>query len=102
MRERDPELFAAWKADRLLQPVAEGETFADLAARVVPAVRELVFNFPGWRIALACHAGPIRVTLADALGMPLERALNFALDYGCVNVIEFPAGGSPRVKLVNG
>lgn len=102
MKALDAEEFARWYPNRAVHRVQGGESFADLQGRIVPALKELVFNFPGARIALACHAGPIRVALADVLGMPVANCLSFALDYACVNVIEFPAEGEPRVKLVNG
>lgn len=102
MKERHPEVFENWFADRAFYRVQGGENFVDLRDRVVPAIQTLVESFPGQRIALACHAGPIRVLLAELLSMPLDRSFNFVLDYGAVNVIEFPASGAPRVKLVNG
>lgn len=104
MEQREPEIYAAWKADKVRYRVAEGENFEDLQSRVVPAVLDLVASFAGRRIALATHAGPIRVMLAHALGMPLECVYRFGLDFACVNVIEFsPNSGSPPiVKMVNG
>jgi broad specificity phosphatase PhoE len=102
MKERHREEFENWFADRAFYRVSGGENFEDLRDRVLPAVHTLVQSFPGRRIALACHAGPIRVLLADLLGMPLDRSLLFALNYGSINVVEFPATGAPLVKLVNG
>jgi broad specificity phosphatase PhoE len=102
MKERHREEFENWFADRAFYRVAGGENFEDLRDRVLPAVHTLVESFPGRRIALSCHAGPIRVLLADLLGMPLDRSFNFSLNYGSINVVEFPAGGAPLVKLVNG
>jgi broad specificity phosphatase PhoE len=102
MKERHREEFENWFADRAFYRVPGGENFEDLRDRVVPAARTLVESFPGRRIALACHAGPIRVLLADLLGMPLDRSLNLSLNYGSINVVEFPATGAPLVKLVNG
>jgi broad specificity phosphatase PhoE len=102
MKERHREEFENWFADRAFYRVSGGENFEALRDRVLPAVHTLVQSFPGRRIALACHAGPIRVLLADLLGMPLDRSLLFALNYGSINVVEFPATGAPLVKLVNG
>ncbi len=104
MEQREPEIYVAWKADKIRYRVAEGENFEDLRSRVVPAVLDLVASFAGHRIALATHAGPIRVMLAHALGMPLDCVYRFGLDFACVNVIEFgaDAGAPPIVKMVNG
>ncbi len=101
-RERHPEAYRQWRAHRVFHRVDGGETWEDLYRRIVPAVEELVAAFPAQRIALVGHAGPIRVTLAHCLGMPLSRIFQILLDYGSVNVIEFPQGEAPRVRLING
>jgi broad specificity phosphatase PhoE len=102
MRERHAAEFEKWFADRAFYRVEGGENFEDLRDRVLPAVHELVQSFQGQRIVLATHAGPIRVVLAEHLGMPLDRSLNFTLDYGGISVVEFPSLGAPQIKLVNG
>lgn len=114
MEERHPKEFKDWNADRIYHRIEGGENYEDLRDRVVPHVEHLIQSFEGKRIALVCHAGPIRVTLGHVLGMPLDRVFNFTLDYGSINVIEFDAGprlgegpglaagSGPRVKLVNG
>jgi broad specificity phosphatase PhoE len=102
IRERHPELYPQWWADRISHPVQGGENFEQLRDRVLPGVRNLVESFPGGRIALAAHGGPIRVVLADVLGLPLANVFHFALDYACVNVVEYSFQGRPRLKLLNG
>lgn len=102
MKERHGGEFEKWFADRAYHRVPGGENFEDLRDRVLPAVGELVQAFQGQRIVVTTHAGPVRVVLAEHLGMPLDRSLNFTLDYGGITVIEFPLRGAPQVKLVNG
>lgn len=102
IRERRPDVYREWTANRVMYEVEGGENFAQLQTRVMPAVRELIESFPGQRVALVCHGGPIRVTLADALGLPIERVFQFALDFACVSVIEYAVGAPPRIKLMNG
>lgn len=102
MEETNAEEFRKFRAGRALHRVEGAENFEDVSARVVPAVEKLIYSFPGKRIALVCHAGPIRVTLAHVLGMPLENIFQFTLGYASVNVIEFDGEGGATVKLVNG
>lgn len=102
VRQSDPERYEQWQADRVHFKSDGGENFPDLQERIMPAVETLVQSFEGGRILIATHAGPIRVALAHVLGMPITQVLNFVLDYACVSVIEYPVGGNPRVKLVNG
>ncbi len=102
MRERHPEEYQAWNANRPLYSIEGGENFEQLRDRILPAVDTLVEAFAGGRIALVAHGGPIRVLIAHILAMPLTHVFHFTLDYACVNVVEFPANGTPRVKLING
>lgn len=102
MRDGFPDIYHHYKRSRALFQVEGGETFQHVEARVIPAIKELAASFQGGRVAIATHAGPIRVALAHALGMPLENVFQFSLDYACVSVVEFPAEGPPRVKMVNG
>ena len=101
--ERDhADLFGQWRADRILFRVPEAENFEDLRDRVIPAVEELVATYPGRRIALVAHAGPIRVALAHAMGLPLEHIFRLEIGLCSVNVLEFPPAGPSRVILMNG
>lgn len=103
MEAFDAETFHEWNKDRIRRRVEGGESFEDLQNRVMPGIKMLVESFAGARIALVAHGGPIRVFLANVLGMPLENVFRINLDYACVSVVEFPLnGGQPRVKLVNG
>jgi broad specificity phosphatase PhoE len=82
--------------------VPEAENFEDLAARILPAVAELVAAFAGRRIALVGHAGPMRVILAEALGLPLENIFRLGVNHASIHVIEYVADDPPRVTLLNG
>lgn len=96
------EVYQSWRADVINYRCPEAENFIDLHARIVPALEELVAAFPGKRLAVVCHAGPIRIALAHALGMPLENIFRLTVNYCGIHVIEYPAGKPPRVTLVNG
>jgi broad specificity phosphatase PhoE len=101
--ERDHgEVFRQWRADVINFRCPEAENFIDLRERIVPTLEELVAAFPGKRLAVVCHAGPIRVALAHALGMPLENIFRLNVNYCGIHVIEYPEGKPPRVALMNG
>lgn len=103
MRERHPEAAAGYLADRV-NHTAEGggENYTALRDRVVPGILTLAEAFAGGRVAVAAHAGPIRVALAHFLGMPLDNVYQFQLDYGCINVVELSPGEPVKVRLING
>lgn len=57
-----------------------GESFADLVDRVVPAVKELNERHRGRDIVAVTHGGTIRVAVALALGLDPEGALSFSME----------------------
>mgnify|MGYP001161132347 FL=1 len=54
----------------------EGESFADVVARVAPAVANITTNYAGSDIICVSHGGTIRAAIAIALGLGPERALS--------------------------
>lgn len=57
-----------------------GESFADVVARVVPAVIRHTAAFPGRDIVAVAHGGTIRAALAYALGLDAEAVLSFSIE----------------------
>jgi uncharacterized phosphatase len=51
-----------------------GETYEELAARVIPALFDLPRRHPGGTILGVTHAGPIRAALAAATGLSHEES----------------------------
>ncbi len=66
---------------------AGGESFADLAQRVIPAFTRLTENLQR-DIAIIAHAGVNRVILAFLLQMPLENIFTLTQSYGCINILQ--------------
>jgi len=58
----------------------EGESFADLIARVAEAVERLSDDHANRDVVCVAHGGTIRAALALALGLDAEGALGFAID----------------------
>jgi len=65
--ERDPETLAAWRAGIDVRR-GGAETFAELRARVWTAIDAL--RGTGGVVVVFTHGGPIRVGVAEALGLP--------------------------------
>jgi len=76
-----------------------GESFSDLASRIVPIFQKIARGEFERRLIVG-HAGVNRVILCHVLGMPLANLLRICQDYGCLNIIERSAG-SLRVKAMN-
>lgn len=100
--ERFPEVVLEYEKDRFTVRAPGAENFLDVQTRLLPAVKEIVERHRGGTVVLACHSGPARLILADALALPLQSIFNFAQDYCCLNIIEFYDSGRTTVRLVNG
>ncbi len=97
-----PEQWRARIDDLVRYRAPQGENLLDVAARVRPALAELVSRHRGEEIALIGHGGINRVILLDAVGAPLDRLFSFEQNYGCLNIIDYYQDGISVVKLVNG
>ncbi|EQB22238.1 Alpha-ribazole [Dehalobacter sp. UNSWDHB] len=65
----------------------EGESFADLARRVVPAFARIVESTDG-DIVIVAHAGVNRVILCHLLQLPLQQLFSIKQDYAGINIIK--------------
>jgi broad specificity phosphatase PhoE len=71
--ERFPEQYSRW-LERAPHGFEDGETYAELAARVVPAVRALAEDQPGATLLVVTHGGPSRVLQAHAAEVDYAEA----------------------------
>lgn len=68
-----------------------GESFADLAARAVPAFETIVHTAEE-HLLIVGHAGVNRMILCHLLGMPQANLFQLGQEYGCLNIIRSMAG----------
>jgi len=101
LAERRPAEYAARGRDIANFRPPGGESFADLAARVLPCWRAIVEDGATHVVAIAGHAGVNRVILCHLLGAPLANLFRIAQRPACVNLIEW-RNNQPVVALVDG
>jgi broad specificity phosphatase PhoE len=94
-----------WEADPTVGP-PDGESFADVQARVVACVRDVADRHAGASIVVVSHVGPIKALLCAAMDVPLTAARRMFLDSATVSVIDWGAAavdwGVPAVlRLYN-
>jgi broad specificity phosphatase PhoE len=92
VREDFPGEYEKRGSDIAKHRPAGGESFADLAARAVPALEEISAGVNGDALVVA-HAGVNRVILCHALGLELDRLFNIELNYCSLNLLEHTAKG---------
>lgn len=76
-----------------------GESFADMEARVVPVFQEIEQSARS-DVLIVAHAGVNRVILCHVLGMPLANLFRLGQNFACLNIIG-RAGGAPQVIAMN-
>lgn len=77
-----------------------GESFAEMQARTVGAVHELVAAHPGETIVAVSHADTIKAAAAQALGTPLDLFQRIVIGQCSVTAVVYSASG-PTVLAVN-
>ncbi len=82
-----PELYPRWKAapDAVAPP--GGETFAQLAARILPAFTALAQRHAGEEIAIIAHKSVNRTLLCCLLELPVSRYTRIHQEPGAINRI---------------
>jgi broad specificity phosphatase PhoE len=91
-RERDPDDYQRFHATPGTSPYPEGESFAEVAARVTPVLLSLAMGHPGAKIAVVAHNIVNRAVLAGPLGLSIDLARGIRQSNGGVNVLEAEAG----------
>ena len=68
---RYPDAFRRWLNGG--EGWEDGETYADMAARVLDALRRIAERHPGQEVLVVSHGGPIRAIHAVAAGMAVHE-----------------------------
>jgi len=87
---RDPELLAAWEADRLSTRPPGGEGVEELEQRVLAALREIALAYPGETVCLIGHHMSNGIIRYRYLGLPLAEALGGTPPHAEFEVVEIP------------
>jgi alpha-ribazole phosphatase len=80
-----------------------GETYAEVCARVAPAIERLSVQYAGRNIVAVAHGGSIRAALGHALGLDANAVLAFVIDNCSLTRMDRIGedGGFWRVAAVN-
>ena len=84
-----PEEQLAWKKDPIGFSPEGAETMDELVCRVKSEIDKIVARHLGERVLIVSHVGPIRVSLVDALGMPVANYRQLTIDYGSMSRVDY-------------
>jgi broad specificity phosphatase PhoE len=99
IRERFPQECADFQRDPSRFPYLGGESYSDVARRVVPVLEQLLEQHQGERFVVVAHNIVNRVSVATFLGFDLSRAKEIQQANGGVNVIRRENGRAQLVSL---
>ena len=89
LHAEDPDMIARFKQDPIQQRPAGAEPLDEFFTRVRGAWFDLIAAHAGKHVLLVCHAGVIRMVLANALNLPLAATYR----------IDVPSAGLTRLKV---
>ena len=95
-----PDHARAHWADPWHIPAPNGETLAQVAARVESATTRLISQWAGKTVLLVAHATPLQLLLCHLLGTPPTHHWGWKLDLGSLSCLELYAPG-PIVNWLN-
>lgn len=94
--ENDRQRYDAWSGRWWDLAPPGGESFADLAVRVLAWFRDLE---KGQDATVVAHGGSIRALLVELLAIPRERAFDLSLSPARVSAVEIKGGGCELLFL---
>jgi broad specificity phosphatase PhoE len=95
-----PELSERWLSAPTTVRFPGGESYADVRARAVAAVEEIVGRHRGAAAVAVGHAGPIRAVVGAVLEVPDRAAFRIDVAHASVSVVEW-LGDDPVVLGIN-
>ncbi len=97
LKNKDPQAFQdRWDHLETFRPPG-GESFQDLADRVVPALRELLPSSNGI-LAIFGHLGIFRAILWKELDIPLKSTFSIAQDYCGIHVLKYDRSAPQLIR----
>ncbi len=95
--------YALWKSGRWGMRPTCGETLAEVAERVCPAVWQIAEKYAGGTVLIVTHNGPMRMLQCDWLGIPYERVNEAAHTKNVgVYVLEYDIAAHTVERLIMG
>jgi alpha-ribazole phosphatase/probable phosphoglycerate mutase len=101
IEERYPKVFRSWMERPLETHFPNGESFAQMRARVLPAMNSLLRRHENECIVVVAHAGVIRTIIGNVLQLPDDHIFRLAQRYGAINRISY-FDGRAVLELMNG
>lgn len=93
VRAQFPDVYAAWLERPHTVTMPNGESLADLRARVLEGLDQLRTAHADGTVCLVTHGITVRLVILEALGLPPERLWSIHASSTGISEIEFHRGG---------
>ena len=100
--ERDAALFTAWLGDPDERPGTTGDSMNGMAERMRGVRDRVLSNHPGGVVVAATHLTPIKMMVAEVLGLAMESVFRTEISPASVTVLAWYPDGRAVVRLLNG
>ncbi|MEO6589773.1 MAG: alpha-ribazole phosphatase [Pyrinomonadaceae bacterium] len=100
IEEKFPDIFAKWMKTPTEVEFPNGESFAQMQARVLDGLNGILQKHTGETTAIVSHGGVNRIILAHFLQIKNADIFRLGQDYACVNIIDFYED-FPLIKILN-
>ncbi|RMH64139.1 MAG: alpha-ribazole phosphatase [Calditrichaeota bacterium] len=92
--------YRAWRQDFVNRSAPGGESFRQMAERVMACYRDTLEK-PGDRFILVSHGGAIRALIAGLTGLPLANLFQINIDFGGVTLIRAYTSKPHKIIYIN-
>ena len=99
--ERDhPDFYARWMASPTEVTFPNGESYTEMAERVVAAYQYLVQNASSSKVVLVAHGGGNRIILSEVLGLDAANVFRLEQTYAGVSIFDY-YDTTPVLRVMN-
>ena len=89
IEENHPEEYSRWKQDMVNYTPEGGETINDVKRRLADSLKNITQNHINENILIVTHVGPIRISLCQAMSIPLSNYRQIRVDYASMSRIDY-------------
>jgi len=97
IEERYPAAYSQWKQDMVGYTPKGGETINDVVSRLKGGLQRITARHLEENILIVTHVGPIRISLCQAMEIPLTNYRQIRIDYASKSRVDY---GETRNNLI--
>ena len=89
IEETYPQEYMQWKQDMVNYTPENGETINDVKDRLAKSLQKMIRAHLNEKILLVTHVGPIRISLCQAMSIPLSNYRQIRIDYASMSRVDY-------------